>query len=403
MAPYKPILLLSLLFSGTSHAHWIPFLPDVVPEPISNLGMGRMGSRQDDPNHLHPEAAEKPARTLTSTASITAWSDVVTRVARSDPQATKSSYTSMSPNPQFPQLALGANNSFASDDSYTSCAYGTSSCEHVGKPDICCPDILIISPIQVTLENSCFKTERSPLGVICCQDPVECERVEHHPDEYPTYELTCNYGFHSCPASLGGGCCPLGLSCGSDNCYESIGNDTYTGPLGDDDPRETDYIPLPPNIATAIGLQTAFPYPTGEPEPRYRVRKIGLSVLKTGEIEECVGPQCENLDSGLDNEVGQAIQNVAEGSNVILTLTQQVSGVSTHAPGIPNALSQGGGPGGGAGSGLIGPGLPLHSGGSSFVRRGLTGWTRILSSGHIQYLALSLILNGFIGMGLDPA
>ncbi|KAK6499291.1 hypothetical protein TWF506_003918 [Arthrobotrys conoides] len=394
MAPYKPILLLSLLFTSASHAHWIPFQPDMAPDAISDLRLKEMDSPQGQPNKAqYPTTAWIYEYTTIHFETM----HMTQRDTQSVAQPTQAAMVMRS---DFPQLVPGLNNSFGLNSSY-GCGYGMSNCGHIGMPNICCPDILIISPLQVSLENSCFQTERSTLGVICCQDPIMCERIEHHPDEYPMYNLTCSFGTHECSAELGGGCCPEGFSCDSDSCYHNLTNDTYTGPLGGD-PRETEYPPYPPK--TSSSTETVSTYPTDG--PRYRVRKSAVNVLKTGETDECIEPRCQNPLSGLTNGIGQALQSVVDGSDVILTLTKAVDGVATHIPGASGLLGQLGGSNNtlniinGVGGAL---GKALKSDGSSFMKRSSTVWPRIFSGGHIQYLALSLIINGVIGMRLNPA
>ncbi|KAF3236841.1 hypothetical protein TWF192_011296 [Orbilia oligospora] len=395
MAPYKPVLLLSLLFTSTNHAHWIPYQPDVLSDPISNLSPKEIDSPQGQGNK-----ADYPTTSWVWVDSTTITFETMTL---GETQSILPTQVSVAVRSDFPQLVPEFNNSLLSNNSY-GCGYGMSNCGHVGMPNICCPDILIISPIQVSLENSCYKTERSSIGVICCQDPVMCERIEHHPDEYPTFELGCMAGHHECPDDLGGGCCADGFSCAKDGCYESLTNDTYTGPLGGD-PRETLYPPYTRNTRRS-GIDTASAYPTNG--PLFRVRKSALTILKTGEEEQCTGPQCRDLLSSLTDGVGQTVQSVVDGTGVVLTLTKAIGGIATHIPGASGPLGQFGGSNNtlniinGAGGAL---GSALKSDGSSFIKSSSTAWPRIFSGagGHVQYLVLSLVLHGIIGMRLNPA
>ncbi|KAK6517357.1 hypothetical protein TWF281_004013 [Arthrobotrys megalospora] len=424
MAPRKAVLLLSLLFAGATNAHWIPFRPEPPPEPISDVKEINDQGGHGAANHDHWAMPS-----LSTSASAAPLETAISPWARDDSQSGQSTYPTMDIRSDYTQLISGSNDSYG-------CAYGTSNCGHIGRPEICCPDILIISPIQVSIESSCFKTGRSPLGVICCQNPIECERVEHHPDDYPSYQLTCNDGFYECPLELGGGCCPDGLSCAPDTCYETISNDSYTGPLGDDGPSatETDYIPEithSPNDTDAarhppcssgwrIWAEEGICIPDHPPKTtnrelqarteavpayptyvaRYKVRKTAISVLKTGETEICVGPQCPDTLSGLTNGIGQAIQSIAGGSGAALTLTQVIGGIATHIPGASGLLGQLGGSNNTLN--IIGAlGNALKSDGSSYVKTDSTVWSRTFSGGHLQYMGLALLLHAVVGMRLN--
>ncbi|KAK6510070.1 hypothetical protein TWF481_004783 [Arthrobotrys musiformis] len=409
MAPYKSTILLSLLLTGASQAYWVPFPLKTVPGPGPGIRVVD-NSPRDTHGDIISVGLQAPPGPGGSTPPglIQLRPSPVTRrdLEIAEPQSTH--ITMFNREFDFPQLVPGSefNHSALSNNSI-GCAFGASNCANVGKADICCPDLLIISPIQVSLESSCFETERSPVGVICCQNPFMCERVAHHPEEFSTYDLTCISGYHECPAQLGGGCCPDGLSCGSDSCFEAIsgpdGLNAYPEHEHEDD--QDVYTEGDPKIIS--------PYPTNVPRSPYKVLKTGVSILKTGEIEECVGPQCEDpLSGGTPDEVGQAIQSVVAGSGVVLTLTRgatAVGGIATHLPSIPGAPNSAGGIIGAPNvvDGLV-PGLDktpvdaLKSDGSSYIKHGSSVWPRMLSGEHIRYLALSLVIHGVIGMRLNP-
>lgn len=58
--------------------------------------------------------------------------------------------------------------------------------------------------------------------------PTPTEPPESTPT--PPNTLVCSTGFRSCPASLGGGCCPTDRACGSDVCPEMDSTGSFTAP-----------------------------------------------------------------------------------------------------------------------------------------------------------------------------
>jgi hypothetical protein len=55
--------------------------------------------------------------------------------------------------------------------------------------------------------------------MLCCMDPLECERAEHHSEKIEPLEVSCLKGYFECSSELGGGCCPEGYECSSNECY----------------------------------------------------------------------------------------------------------------------------------------------------------------------------------------
>ncbi|KAF3905825.1 hypothetical protein AA313_de0206196 [Arthrobotrys entomopaga] len=110
--------------------------------------------------------------------------------------------------------------------------------------------------------------------MICCQDPLECERAEHHFNDTSKFEVGCTSGFFECPATLGGGCCPDGYGCSQGSCYQLLEDESTTpsttSPI---DPRDSMEMEMEPNtkyfrgreIPSAIttSAQTAPTYPCG--------------------------------------------------------------------------------------------------------------------------------------------
>ena len=68
------------------------------------------------------------------------------------------------------------------------------------KQNFCCP-----------FGNICFASTLSPSGVYCCGDPSKCIVSESH---IPS----CIAGTVACEHSMGGGCCPAGMTCSPDGC-----------------------------------------------------------------------------------------------------------------------------------------------------------------------------------------
>ncbi|KAK6535227.1 hypothetical protein TWF694_001695 [Orbilia ellipsospora] len=152
------------------------------------------------------------------------------------------------------------------------CPAGMASCDHLGSPFICCPQILIISPMRVSMESSCFSTQQSLNGVICCQDPLECERAEHHLNDTSKFNVGCTSGFYECPASFGGGCCPEGFGCSQGSCYQLLEDDSTSGKISPIGPRGSMDMAMEPSMtylhrreipSTTTNAQTAPTYPCG--------------------------------------------------------------------------------------------------------------------------------------------
>ncbi|KAK6338334.1 hypothetical protein TWF730_002398 [Orbilia blumenaviensis] len=459
MAPRKAIILLSLLSASATRAHWIPFDPELFSDPISDARFQGLGDTQKDSqdglHHTH--------RTSTPVTQSVAQS-VAPYV--SSLQSSQPVYGSMFPRTisDYEELASGLNDDYrynVSSNRTRGCPSGNSDCGHLGRPDICCPEILFISPDKISIQSSCFKMEGSEEKVVCCSDPIMCERVAHHPSEYPSAQLKCRKGFNLCPSELRGGCCPDGYDCGIDACYEHRANDKHAQSSQDSVDSESYYMakgqtfsrnypPLAKKTQTASlevsaglngvtvsrcpggfvyspvesvcydgsGIPTGelirtdeiprtetashsdSAYPTGV--PRHSVLKSAVSVFKTGETEECVGFQCPNPLAGLVGGLGEAIQNIAGGSAAVLTLTQAIA---TNIPGASGVLEKIGVNNNtlniinSVGTVLGGA---LKSDGVSYVRSGPTSWPRIFSAGYFKHLAVSLVIHGVVGLGLNP-
>ena len=65
--------------------------------------------------------------------------------------------------------------------------------------------------------------------------------------------LNCNAGFFSCPASLGGGCCPNGQACGSDSSCPDITTSVTARP-----PVLPTSVSNSPSTTTVVGCPTGF-------------------------------------------------------------------------------------------------------------------------------------------------
>lgn len=65
--------------------------------------------------------------------------------------------------------------------------------------------------------------------------------------------LICSSGFRSCPASLGGGCCPTDRACGRDTCPELSSTGTVGAPV-----RPTSDTPTTTSDASITGCPTGF-------------------------------------------------------------------------------------------------------------------------------------------------
>ncbi|KAF3907211.1 hypothetical protein ABW20_dc0100623 [Dactylellina cionopaga] len=306
------------------------------------------------------------------------------------------------------------------------CPTGMSTCAHLGNPYICCPQIVVISPIKVSMESSCFKTQYSLSGVICCQDPMECERVDHHSDELGQYGTTCTPGFNECPVELGGGCCPDGYGCAETSCYELFSNETALAASGESDYSDGDtsgrnitddasddaqgggYPCVPFGSPTCVHPKGGRPAKerTIKAEapvdrPRHQVLKSEQTgVLKTGEMEECIGPQClgqdplSGLNGGLTSELDGAVQSVIEGGvgGVVLTLTQGVGALITQLP-VASLI-----PGSNNTINIIGTLNPLKSEGHSFMKPQSDIFSSTFSSGHMRYMGLALLFHLVAGM-----
>jgi progranulin len=68
-----------------------------------------------------------------------------------------------------------------------------------------------------------------------------------------TNTLGCSSGFRSCPASLGGGCCPTDRACGRDVCPELTSTATVGAPV-----RPTSVVPTTTSDASVTGCPTGF-------------------------------------------------------------------------------------------------------------------------------------------------
>src|SRR6201999_1000873 len=66
-----------------------------------------------------------------------------------------------------------------------------------------------------------------------------------------TLSPTCSTGFRSCPASLGGGCCPTDRACGSANCPALSTSTTSSKSSGTPEPPVR-----PTSLTTTIELTT---------------------------------------------------------------------------------------------------------------------------------------------------
>ncbi|KAJ6260351.1 hypothetical protein Dda_4577 [Drechslerella dactyloides] len=93
------------------------------------------------------------------------------------------------------------------------CNSGMRSCEIVGAPNLCCPEIYIISTLGVAMENTCVNMGTDASSVVCCLNPYKCQRT-------PEVKSTCAAGYYECPASLGGGCCLSGYTCMTSGCVQ---------------------------------------------------------------------------------------------------------------------------------------------------------------------------------------
>lgn len=69
----------------------------------------------------------------------------------------------------------------------------------------------------------------------------------------PSNTLACSSGFRSCPASLGGGCCPTDRACGRDVCPELTSTATVSAPV-----RRTSDNATPTSEASITGCPTGF-------------------------------------------------------------------------------------------------------------------------------------------------
>lgn len=67
---------------------------------------------------------------------------------------------------------------------------------------MCCPP-----------DATCRRSSYTPSHVLCCPSGWSCS---------PLSSAQCPLHTFQCPSSVGGGCCPVGLRCGSDLCLEYL-------------------------------------------------------------------------------------------------------------------------------------------------------------------------------------
>ncbi|EPS37338.1 hypothetical protein H072_8982 [Dactylellina haptotyla CBS 200.50] len=337
--------------------------------------------------------------------------------------------------------AVGHPREIASPD----CAMGMTNCAHLGRPYICCPEVLIISPMKVSMESSCFQSQISLSGVVCCQNPMECERGDHHAEDAgKIYETKCTPGFHECSAALGGGCCPEGYGCDQASCFQIFNDESPTttesepglqwnsvapmeqeptypcGPFAGPTCQNPPAVVDPESIGSGNSSSFTPPHRVLKAEKSYILKRDddegdGSSILKTGEYPDTnttsaqYAPQIDPLDpailSPIDPRPGpteaaaiitEVLQSVVQdGAVVILTLTQGVDAVVTRlpAPSIPNNGTDGV-------NIIIGNfQSPLRSSGNSYKHTDSTLWSRTFSAKHMKYMGMFMVFQLVNGLG----
>ena len=68
--------------------------------------------------------------------------------------------------------------------------------------EICCPP-----------NTSCHRSPQTSSRVLCCPHAFSCTNDNRSIAQCPAHAFEC-------PVSVGGGCCPIGLRCASDQCFE---------------------------------------------------------------------------------------------------------------------------------------------------------------------------------------
>jgi progranulin len=167
----------------------------------------------------------------------------------------------------------------ACSGSLSTCASGYTSCPNFPGGGCCIPGYacvnggcLLSSTATVIVTPSSVVTPSSSTTTVVVSSPSSSAVVAAPPTTSPTSApsasqsaagtittitstatppntLVCSSGFRSCPASLGGGCCPTDRACGRDICPEQTSTATVAAPVrptsGDPTPSDTSITGCP--------------------------------------------------------------------------------------------------------------------------------------------------------------
>jgi progranulin len=151
--------------------------------------------------------------------------------------------------------------------SLSTCASGYTECPNYPGGGCCIPGYVcvaggcllsstatvIVSPSPPSTQQSSVTSRTASAATTPASQSPTVTTMPTSSTAGPSNTLACSSGFRSCPASLGGGCCPTDRACGRDVCPELTSTATVAAPV-----RPTSGNATPISEASITGCPTGF-------------------------------------------------------------------------------------------------------------------------------------------------